>query len=226
MAHAPDGRALVGDVVRLDTVTADDAAGLLAVLDDERVWASGYNGGPAARPTDLAAAQRIVGAGVSDLAAGTRVMYVVRLAADGGLGAAGTVVGTSSLGDLVLDDERVHLGWTAYGPRWWGTAVNPACKLLLLGHAFDDCGLGRVKIQTDAVNERSQAAIARLGATREGVLRRHKRRADGSFRDTVVFSVISSQWPVVRDGLRRRLADHSPARMPSAAEPVDLDWAP
>jgi RimJ/RimL family protein N-acetyltransferase len=204
-AREPDGRPLVGDVVRLDAVRHDDAEALFAVLRDERVWASGYNGGPAARPTDVAAAQRIVDAGVGDLATGARVMYVVRLVADSDLGSAGTVVGTSSLGDVRLLDERAHVGWTAYGPAWWGTAVNPECKLLLLGHAFDDCGLGRVKIQTDLLNERSQAAIAKLGATREGVLRRHRRRADGSFRDTVVFSVLADEWPAVREGLRTRL---------------------
>ena len=77
---------------------------------------------------------------------------------------------------------------------------------MLLSHAFDDCGLGRVKIQTDAINSRSQAAIARLGATREGLLRRHVRRADGSFRDTVVFSVVREEWPTIRAGLQARLA--------------------
>ena len=83
--------------------------------------------------------------------------------------------------------------------------MNPECKLLLLGHAFDDCGLGRVKLQTDLINTRSQAAIAKLGATREGVLRRHKRRADGTFRDTVVFSILRDEWPAVRAGLLARL---------------------
>ena len=84
----------------------------------------------------------------------------MRLAADSDLGPAGTVVGTSSLAEWDLENEGVHLGWTAYGPRWWGTTVNPACKLALLSHAFDDCGFGRVKLQTDLVNTRSQAAIA------------------------------------------------------------------
>ncbi len=207
MATAPDGRALVGPVVRLDLLAPSDAPALFAALDDPRVWAAGYAGGPAARPVDLDAARAWVGAAVSARRAGRRVAYTVRLAADGPLGPVGTVVGTSSLGDVDLVNERAHLGWTAYGPRWWATAVNPACKLLLLGHAFADCGLGRVKIQTDGVNERSQAAIARLGATREGVLRRHTRRADGTFRDTVVFSVLSREWPAVRDGLVARLAD-------------------
>jgi N-acetyltransferase len=209
---APDGRALVGSVVRLDPMTLDDAPGLFAALDDERVWAGNFGGGPAGRPADVPAmrawlAPSVAARGGGAAARGTayRVAYTVRLIADSELGAAGTVVGTTSLGDVDLVNERAHVGWTAYGPRWWGTDVNPECKLLLLGHAFDDCGLGRVKIQTDLVNERSQAAIAKLGATREGVLRRHMRRADGTFRDTVVFSVLQQEWPTVREGLLRRL---------------------
>ena len=77
----------------------------------------------------------------------------------------------------------------------------------MLAHAFDDCRFGRVKIQTDVLNTRSQAAIAKLGAVREGVLRRHQARADGTFRDTVVFSIVRDEWPAVRNGLERRLAD-------------------
>ena len=112
---------------------------------------------------------------------------------------------------MSLPDERIHLGWTAYSPPVWASAVNPECKLLLLSHAFDDCGFGRVKIQTDNLNTRSQGAIARLGAVREGVLRRHQLRADGSFRDTVVFSILRDEWPAVRAGLVQRLAGLSRA---------------
>lgn len=191
---------------------SDDAPGLFAALDDPRVWAAHYGGGPSARPVSLGAMRSWLAPSIAardgGLAArGTsyRVAYTVRLVDDSPLGAAGTVVGTTSLGDVDVVNERAHIGWTAYGPDWWGTAVNPECKLLLLGHAFDDCGLGRVKIQTDLVNERSQAAIAKLGATREGVLRRHMKRADGTFRDTVVFSVLRDEWPSVRAGLLRRL---------------------
>jgi N-acetyltransferase len=209
---APDGRALVGSVVRLDVLTLDDAPGVFAALDDERVWAGNFGGGPAGRPADVLGTRTWLASYVAAREGGPdvrgtayRVAYTVRLNADCDLGAAGTVVGTTSLGDVDLVNERAHVGWTAYGPRWWATAVNPECKLLLLGHAFDDCGLGRVKIQTDLVNLRSQAAIAKLGATREGVLRRHKRRADGTFRDTVVFSVLRDEWPAVREGLLRRL---------------------
>lgn len=206
MTTPPAAATLAGRHVVLDPVDADDAAGLFVALNDERVWAAGYGGGPAGRPRDVDGMAGVVAAAVDAAARGERQAYVVRLAVDNDLGAAGTVVGTSSLGEWDLGNERVHLGWTAYGPQWWGTRVNPECKLLLLGHAFDHCGFGRVKIQTDLRNERSQAAIARLGATREGVLRRHQRRADGTFRDTVVFSVLREEWPAVRAGLLRRLS--------------------
>ena len=200
---APDGRVLIGTTVRLDPLTAADAGGLFAALDDSRVYAAGFGGGPAGRPSDAAAFQRWVDAAIADDR--RAAAYVVRRVTEGVLGPAGTVVGTSSLGDVSLRDERIHLGWTAYSPAVWGSAVNPESKLLLLGHAFDDCGFGRVKIQTDINNTRSQAAIARLGAVREGVLRRHQARADGSFRDTVVYSIVKDEWPDVRDGLRARL---------------------
>lgn len=186
----------MGRVVRLDPSLDGDAPDLFTALDDPSVWAAGYGGGPAGRPAgpegwvERMAAARAEG----------RVMYTVRRLDDG------AVVGTTSLGDTDLGNERTHLGWTAYTPDVWGTAVNPECKLLLLGHAFDDCGLGRVKIQTDGINARSQAAIAKLGATREGVLRRHLRRADGTFRDTVVFAVTGDDWPQVRARLQERLA--------------------
>lgn len=210
MTAAPAATVLANDVVVLTPAVPDDADALFAAMSDERVWAAGYGGGVAARWAGPAAARAWLAAADASrhgpAVPGQRQAYVVRLAAGSGLGAAGTVVGTSSLGEWDLVNERVHLGWTAYGPPWWGTAVNPACKLALLGHAFDDCGFGRVKIQTDLVNLRSQAAIARLGATREGVLRRDLRRADGTWRDTVVFSVLADEWPSVRAGLEQRLA--------------------
>lgn len=201
MTAPPAARPLANHVVVLTPAMPADAPELFAALDDERVWAAGYGGGPAGRWQDAtAAAAWIARAGDTP-----RQQYVVRLAADSDAGRAGTVVGTTALGQWILEDERLHLGWTAYAPRVWGSAVNPACKLLLLGHAFDDCGFGRVKIQTDLDNTRSQAAIAKLGATREGVLRRHMRRADGTWRDTVVFSVIVDEWPTVRAGLEQRV---------------------
>ena len=202
-ATAPTGQPLLGRVVRLDPVQPADAEGLHAVYTDPAVYAHGYIMRPP--PADLDETRARVADDVAAREAG-RTAYTVRLTGDGALGGAGTVVGTSSLGDQDLRNERTHLGWTLYGSRWWGTQVNPETKLLLLAHAFEECGFWRVKIQTDAVNQRSQAAIAKLGATREGVLRRHTRRADGTFRDTVVFSILRDEWPAVRAGLERRLS--------------------
>ena len=201
---APDGRPLIGSVVRLDRTVAGDADELFAALDDARVYEFGYGGGPAGRPADVAAMEAIVQDSLTDTSRG-RLAYTVRLIADGALGSAGTVLGTSSLGDPSLPDERIHLGWTGYSPSVWGTPVNPECKLLLLRHCFEVCGFGRVKIQTDVLNTRSQSAVARLGAVREGVLRRYQVRADGTFRDTVVFSILASEWPTLKAGLLSRL---------------------
>jgi N-acetyltransferase len=195
VSRAPGGCSLVGDVVRLDPSVDDDAEGLFAALDHPDVWAAGYAGGPAARPRHPAGWRDRIASARAD----ERAMFTVRTLADD------RVAGTSSLGDVDLVNERVHLGWTAYAPDVWSSAVNPECKLLLMTHAFEECGFGRVKIQTDLINDRSQAAIAKLGAQREGVLRRHIKRADGSWRDTVVFAVTIEDWPEVKAGLQARV---------------------
>lgn len=200
-AQAPDQRPLIGSVVRLDPFVPADATGLFAALDDPRVWALGYGGGPAGRPPNPESFGEMM---QSRLASGQRP-YTVRLLQNGPLGAAGLIVGTSTLADVDLPNERIHLGWTAYSPRVWASEVNPECKLLLLRHAFDDCGFERVKIQTDRINTRSREAISRLGAVQEGVLRHHMLRADGTRRDTVVFSVLRDEWPAVREKLLSRL---------------------
>lgn len=200
----PTGAPLVGRVVRLDVTTPDDAAALFAVYSDPRCYEQGY---AMTRPHEtVAETEALVAAAVAAREAG-RTAYTIRLVADGDLGPAGTVVGTSSLGDVDTVREHVHLGWTMYGSRWWGTAVNPESKLLLLQHAFDTCGFGRVKIQTDVINARSRAAILKLGATFEGITRRDVRRADGSWRDSAVHSILVDEWPTVRAGLRARLGD-------------------
>ncbi len=209
VTQVPDGRCLVGRHVRLDLLDEDDAEGLLPCFSDPAGYASGYvmHRAPADLH-DLRALLRrrfLTGQGEADGRGGGRTAYAVRLVGDSALGAAGTVVGTSTLLEADLAHESVHLGSTFYGPRWWGTAVNPESKLLLLAHCFEDCGFGRVRIQTDLLNTRSQAAIEKLGAVREGVLRRHMRREDGTFRDTVVYSVLAKEWPTVLAGLEARL---------------------
>ena len=219
MSLLPDGRPLTGRVVRLDLLRADDADALWPLLADPAAYGSGYV--MHRRPVDaddgraLVRERFLAGQGAQDGRGGGRTAYAVRLVGNTDLGPAGTLVGTSAVLEADLVNESVHVGSTFYGPRWWGTAVNPDAKLLLLGHCFDDLGHGRLKIQTDALNTRSQAAIARLGAVREGVLRRHTRREDGSFRDTVVFSVLREEWPAVRAGLQARLTASAGGPAPS-----------
>ena len=116
-------------------------------------------------------------------------------------------------------DRRIEIGWTFYARRVWRSAVNTESKLLLLGHAFDDLGYERVALKTHHRNERSQAAIARLGATREGVLRHHMVDRYGGWRDSVYYSILSAEWPAVRDRLRaaldgRELTGCRPGRRP------------
>ena len=199
----PTGEPLLGRTVRLDAMRREDAEGLFAVYSDPRCYEDGF--AMHRRHESLADTERAV---LDHLAAreGGRTAYTIRLVGDGALGRAGTVVGTSSLGDVDLAREHVHLGWTMYASRWWGTEVNPEAKLLLLTHAFDTCGFGRVKIQTDVINSRSRASILKLGATFEGVTRRDVQRADGSWRDTAVHSILVDEWPAVRARLLDRLA--------------------
>lgn len=220
MTTLPTGAPLVGGRVRLDRLAEADLPALSPLLADPGLYASGYV--VHRRPRDaedalaLARERFLARPGEQDGHGRGRTAYAVRLVADGALGPAGTLVGTSSLGETDVVRRSQHLGWTLYGRRWWGTAVNPEAKLLLLGHAFGDCGAERVKVQTDVRNTRSQAAIARLGAVREGVLRHEQQREDGSWRDTVVFSVLAAEWPAVRAGLLARLDGSSGSTAPRA----------
>ncbi|MEI7034349.1 GNAT family protein [Streptomyces pratensis] len=120
--------------------------------------------------------------------------------------ASGRAVGWTTYMDIAVRDERLEIGWTWYGRAYWRSAVNTETKLLLLGHAFEGLGMGRVQLKTDHRNERSQAAIARLGARREGVLRRHRLRPDGTWRDSVYFSLLADEWPAAKARLTARLA--------------------
>lgn len=117
----------------------------------------------------------------------------------------GEVAGTTSYYEVSPATRSVAIGYTWLGRRWWRTGVNTEAKLLLLGRAFDELDAVRVVWHTDIRNDRSQAAIARLGARREGVLRKHKVRRDGSWRDTVQYAMTDDDWPAVRDRLRARL---------------------
>lgn len=172
----------------LSQFVPEDAPELFAALDHDACWAH-----VAGRPSTV----EQYAATLSQASAVGRWPWVVRVGGD--------VVGTTSYLDVSLPDARLEIGWTAYSPSAWATAVNPECKLLLMGWAFDH-DFGRVQLKTDIRNLRSQRAITKLGATYEGVLRRYQRRADGTMRDTVFFSVTAEEWPSVRERLTQRLA--------------------
>jgi RimJ/RimL family protein N-acetyltransferase len=118
----------------------------------------------------------------------------------------GAIVGSTRYLNIAAHDLRVEIGGTWYAPEVWGGIVNPACKFMLMQHGFETLGLNRIELKTDARNERSQKAIARLGAQREGLFRRHMVMPDGHIRDTVYFSIIREEWPEVKAGLLARLA--------------------
>ncbi len=164
-----------------------DALGLFTALDHDACWEH-VKGRPESEDDVL---QTII-----DASRQGRWMWIIERD--------GAIVGTSSYLEVSPVDARLEIGFTLYAPAAWGTDVNPACKLLLMRWAFDH-GFGRVQLKTDIRNERSQQAIARLGASYEGVLRRYQRRQDGSARDTVVFSVTAEEWPAVEAGLVARL---------------------
>jgi RimJ/RimL family protein N-acetyltransferase len=197
---------LRGRVVELALFeAARDGDQLFAALDADSAWAH-----VAGRPPDAATYSETLG----NAAGQGRYPWVVRLVRPLAGLAAGTVIGTSSYLDVSVTDARLEIGSTAYDRRVWGTAVNPEAKLLLLSHAFDVLGAGRVQLKTDVRNQRSQQAIARLGARYEATLRRYQRRSDDTVRDTVLFSILAEEWPAVRAGLEARLS--APAGSPSA----------
>jgi RimJ/RimL family protein N-acetyltransferase len=207
-ASRPALAPLVGTFIRLDPMLKSDIPALFTAIGHPEIFAGGYGGGPAGYRDTLEGFTEFA---ESYYAWDSGNVYAVRLV---GGEHDGLLVGTTTLGDIDVPNEAAHIGWTAYDPRVWGTAVNPEAKLLLLSAAFD-AGLGRVKIQADALNERSRAAILKLGAQFEGILRRDRPRADGTWRDSAVFSIIVDEWPIVRNGLESRLAVFG-------AEPVAL----
>lgn len=118
----------------------------------------------------------------------------------------GRPVGMTRYLNIEEAHKRLEIGSTWYEPSVWAGVVNPECKLLLLQHAFEQLKFNRVEFKTDLRNTRSQAAIRKLGAQQEGVLRKHMVVADGYVRDSVLFSIVSDEWPAAKAGLEQRLA--------------------
>lgn len=186
---------LTGGLVTLEPLHRGHTDELAAAVSDGRLWELWYTSVPT--PEGMAAD---VEARLAQQTAGEVLPFVVRRNADG------AVVGATTYLNLDLAVPRLEVGstWTAASAQ--RTGVNPESKLLLLTHAFETVGCLAVEFRTHWHNQQSRAAIARLGAKQDGVLRNHRRMPDGSLRDTVVFSVTDTEWPAVRNGLQHRLA--------------------
>ena len=186
---------LEGHGVRLEPLQAGHAGALEAVAGDGRLWELWFTSVP--EPGGVGS---YIEAALAGQSAGHMLPWVVRLAQDG------LIVGTTRYHDIVAAIDRVEIGYTWYGKRHQRTHVNTACKLLLFQHAFESLGCRVVGLRTDNFNFASQRAIEALGAKKDGVLRRHQARRDGTVRDSVIYSVLAEEWPDVKRHLELRIA--------------------
>jgi RimJ/RimL family protein N-acetyltransferase len=187
---------LVGQHARLEAMQRDHADDLRIALDGDALSQLWYTGVPKVAEVDA-----YVEAVLDTQTQGRILPFVIR-------DAAGAVVGSTRFYGLEPNVPRLSIGYTWYAPRVQRTGVNTESKLLLLSHAFETLGCISVVFETSWFNHRSRAAIARLGARQDGVLRNHARHADGTPRDTVVFSIIDSEWAGVKRNLLFKLAQH------------------
>jgi N-acetyltransferase len=187
---------LTGRHARLEPLGAHHLAALRRAGADNAIW----RWMPTLRPDPLDSVQAWYDRASGAMARGDVVAWAIVEVATG------EAVGGTTYLDLAPADKRVEIGSTWHAPRIWRTAINTECKYLLLRHAFESLGCNRVQLKTDLRNLRSQAAIARLGAVREGVLRSHMIMPDGWVRDTVMFSILAAEWPAVKTGLEAKLA--------------------
>ena len=191
----PEPTTLQAPRVRLEPMTADHAAGLEAAARDGELWNLRITSVPA--PGDMPA---YIAAALQGYENGHMLPFVVRDVASG------AVIGTTRYHDIVPAVDRLEIGYTWYGKSWQRSHVNTTCKLLLLSHAFDTLGARLVGWRTDNFNFASQQAIERLGARKDGVLRHHALRRDGTVRDTVMYSLAAGEWPESRAQLQYLLA--------------------
>jgi RimJ/RimL family protein N-acetyltransferase len=191
----PSPVTLEGHGLKLEPLAAEHQADLAAAAADGRLWELWFTFVPGPGETGRYIADALAGQ-----AAGHMLPWAVRE-----LGS-GAIVGTTRYHDIAPAIDRVEIGWTWYAARWQRSHVNTSCKLLLLAHAFETLGCAVVGLRTDNFNFASQRAIAALGAKRDGVIRHHQARRDGTVRDTVMFSILRAEWPDVKRHLTTRLA--------------------
>ena len=195
---------LPGRLVRLEPLTIEHAPGYLAATGTPEESAEIFRwqspaGGALLPPATIEDAARHITTALAARARAHRFPYAQIDAATG------TFAGTTSLADLDPVQRSLTIGYTWLGRRWWGTGANTEAKLLLMTYAFETLGAVRVAWVTDIRNTRAQTAIERLGAVREGVLRKHRRRADGSWRDTVLYALLDDDWPTAKQHLTDRV---------------------
>lgn len=189
---------LEGNGVRLEPLAASHEAGLAAAASDGRLWELWYTSVPS--PQEV---PQYIQLALEGQRAGIMLPWAVReLSTD-------RIVGSTRYHDIVATIDRVEIGWTWYAASWQRTHVNAACKMLLLSHAFETLGCAIVGLRTDNFNFASQKAIERLGAKRDGVLRHHYARRDGSVRDSFMYSILREEWADVRKNLEFRLVRRS-----------------
>ncbi len=183
---------LTGQVVRLEPLAPDHLDGLWLASRDPRTW----RWLSIVQPQTRAGLEEWLDAAL----AGPDHPFATVLAASG------EVVGSTRFLSIREPDRSVEIGWTWLATTAWGTGANVEAKLLMLEHAFERWQCRRVELKTDALNERSRGAMEAFGAVFEGVHRQHMLVRDGENRDSAWYSVLDSEWPAVRDGLRARLA--------------------
>jgi RimJ/RimL family protein N-acetyltransferase len=186
---------LRGEHVELAPLKAADVPGLLEAASDPEIWK--YL--PIAQPKTLADMQAWFESAVSDTEKGISVAFATKDLRTG------DIVGSTRYLDIRKRDRGVEIGWTWLARKAWRTPINTECKYLLLRHAFDDLGALRVQLKTDDRNARSKAAIQRIGAKPEGVLRCDRVLWDGFVRDSAYFSVVHYEWPAVKAELEQKL---------------------
>ena len=186
--------------LRLEPLTAAHRDELAAACADGELWRLWFTSVPKPEEAETYVAHALAGQQNGDM-----LPWAVRELTSG------AVVGSTRYHDIVKAVERVEIGYTWYGERWQRSRVNTVCKRLLLGHAFETLGCRVVGLRTDNFNFRSQRAIEALGAKKDGVIRHHATRRDGTVRDTVMYSILATEWPDVKRHLELRLARHDAA---------------
>jgi RimJ/RimL family protein N-acetyltransferase len=188
---------LQGHSVRLEPLSVEHEAGLAAAAADGQLWKLWYTSVP-----EPAGTRGYIDAALEGQRAGHMLPWAVRDLATN------TIAGSTRYHDIVPAADRVEIGYTWYAQRCQRTRVNTACKLLLLTHAFDTLDCAVAGLRTDNFNFASQRAIEALGAKKDGVIRHHHPRRDGTVRDTVIYSILATEWPDVKRHLQLRLACH------------------